>query len=124
MLFNINKDKPSSELLTKGHKYNEKIIELIRRRRLQMMVHSCIHYTYDESLIEDYKWDDWAMQLVDLQSKYPEESKVVVYYDLFKDWDGSTGAFLAKEPWALKTAQVLLRAKFGSEFEPQVGWML
>lgn len=34
------------------------------------------------------------MELVQLQSQYPQEAAIVEYADMFKDWDGSSGAFL------------------------------
>lgn len=70
------------------------IEEKIKQRRLQMLVHSYIYYELDKNIIDDSTWDKWAMELVDLQLKYPKESKNVEYYEQFKNWDGSTGADL------------------------------
>ena len=85
------------------------IAELIQRRRLQMLVHSCIYYDMDSSLITDKQFDDWGKELVKLQSNYPEIASRVCYAEAFKDWDASTGAFLPlRDPWVIRKAQQLL----------------
>ena len=70
---------------------NNAIIELIGRRRRQLLVHSYIYYEKDLNLIDDHKWTEWAMQLVALQKEHPELSKKAPYYEEFLDFDGSTG---------------------------------
>lgn len=88
----------------------QKICDLIQRRRLQLLVHSCIYYEMDRNIIPDKTWDKWARELVELQSKYPEESESVIWYDAFKDWDASTGAFLPlKDTWVVSKAKYLLK---------------
>jgi hypothetical protein len=69
------------------------IAEKIQRRRYQILVHSYIYYEMNENIISDSQWSQWAMELVDLQVKYPELAKSVVYSEDFMDWDGSSGAF-------------------------------
>lgn len=82
------------------------IAELIQQRRLQLLVHSCIYYELDRNIISDMKWDKWAKELVALQLDYPEIAKKVDWYEAFKDWDGSTGAFLPiKDPWVVAKAR-------------------
>ena len=86
-----------------------KIAELIQRRRLQMLVHSYMYYKMDESIIDDYTWSMWAVELVKLQKDYPEIEKAVPFRDGFESWDGSTGAFLPLDkPWIKKKAYYLL----------------
>ena len=86
-----------------------KIAEKIQQRRLQMLVHSCIYYEMDQNLITDKKWDEWAKELRQLQADYPDISKQVIWYEAFKDWDASTGAFLPlKDEWVIKKAQKVL----------------
>lgn len=85
------------------------IEEKIKQRRLQMLVHSYIYYELNTNIIDDAKWDRWAMELVDLQLKYPKESKKAPYYEEFKDWDGSTGAFLKFDDKTKKRAERLLK---------------
>ncbi len=73
-----------------------------------MLVHSCLYYEMDQNLISDKKWDEWARELVKLQADNPDISEKVDWYDAFKDWDASTGAFLPlKDPWVIKTAKRL-----------------
>lgn len=71
-----------------------KIGELIKRRRYQILVHSCIYYEYDTNLIPDWKYDKWAHELAELQQKHPRIAAKQPYAEAFKDYDGSTGAFL------------------------------
>ena len=87
-----------------------KIAELIQQRRYQMLIHSCIYYNMDQNLITDRQWDQWARELLDLQTRYPEVSRNVALYEYFKDWDASTGAFLPiSEPWVIKKAEYILK---------------
>ena len=70
------------------------IEEKIKQRRRQMLVHSYIYYELDQNIVSDTKWAEWAKELEKLQHDYPDESKRVEFYDMFQDWDGSSGAFL------------------------------
>jgi NAD-dependent DNA ligase len=56
-----------------------------------MLVHSYLYYELGQNIISDYNFDYWAKELVDLQAKYPEESKQARYYEEFIDFDGSSG---------------------------------
>lgn len=56
-----------------------------------MLVHSYLYYQLNETIIDDHTFDRWARELVALQDEYPEISKTVIYYDEFKDFDGSSG---------------------------------
>lgn len=86
------------------------IADLIQRRRLQLLVHSCIYYELNKNVVSDKVWDSWARQLVDLQSKYPDVSKQVIWYEAFKDWDASTGAFLPiKDKWVMQKATYIMK---------------
>ena len=90
-----------------------KIAEKIQQRRLQMLIHSCIYYEFNQNFITDCKWDEWARELVKLQNDNPEISEKVVWYDAFKDWDASTGAFLPlKDEWVVNKAKKLLFSNF------------
>lgn len=71
-----------------------KIAEKIQQRRYQLLVHSYIYYEMDKNVVSDNQWSKWAVELAELQDKYPELAKNVVYADDFEGWDGSTGAFL------------------------------
>ncbi|MBO7719567.1 MAG: hypothetical protein J6S29_05395 [Methanosphaera sp.] len=86
------------------------IPNLIQRRRLQVLVHSCIYYEFNQNIVSDRQWDMWARELVELQNQYPEESKKVIWYEAFKDWDASTGAFLPiTDRWVLHKAQYIMK---------------
>ena len=85
------------------------ISERIRQRRRQILLHSYIYYNLNESIVSDSDWSKWAMELVNLQKAFPEESLRTQYYNEFVDFDGSTGAFL-KIPEDIKTlAEYMLR---------------
>ena len=101
-----------------------KIAEKIQRRRYQMLVHSYIYYEMNENIISDSQWSQWAVELAELQAKYPDISKQVIYAEDFEGWDGSSGAFLTyrDKPNIVVSAQFLLRnmqkAKTPSLFAP------
>lgn len=83
--------------------------DLIQQRRLQLLVHSCIYYHFNQNIISDRQWDTWARQLVDLQIQYPQESKKAIWYEAFKDWDASTGAFLPiTDEWVIKKSKYIM----------------
>jgi len=91
----------------------QEIADKIQRRRLQLLVHSCIYYEMDQNIISDKKWDEWARELVQLQKDYPDISEKVIWYEAFKDWDASTGAFLPlKDEWVINKAKYLLKLNF------------
>jgi len=60
--------------------------ELIKRRRLQILVHSFIYYRLNDSIISDDTFDRWATELINLQKDYPEISRATVHYEAFKDF--------------------------------------
>lgn len=89
---------------------NQKIMDLIQRRRLQLIVHSRIYYKLNNNIISDMQWDAWARELVQLQKDYPKESEACEWFkDAFQDWDASTGAFLPlDDPWVIRKAKQVL----------------
>lgn len=85
------------------------IKSLIKRRRIQMLVHSCIYYELNDSLVDDHTWQSWADELVKLQKDYPKEAEQVEWAEAFKEWTGDTGHHLEhRHPWVLSTSQYLL----------------
>ena len=40
--------------------------ELTKRRRMQMLLHSCIYYELNENIIPDDTYDKWATELAEL----------------------------------------------------------
>jgi len=82
------------------------IADKILRDRLRLLVHSKIYYEFDGNMISDKDWDEMAKELVVLQRDYPDISEQVDWYEAFKDWDGSTGAFLPlDDPWVIRKAK-------------------
>ena len=81
--------------------------EIIRQRRHQMLVHSYLYYKKDAPVISDDKWQQWANELTDLQTRYPEATKLDFYDEVFADWDGSTGMHLPSDPWLEKRVKEL-----------------
>lgn len=80
--------------LTEAGVEADEIRTLILRRRLQVLVHSCIYYVFNENIISDFTWSGWARELVELQEKYPSIAARVDYAKEFQDFDGSTGFHL------------------------------
>ena len=83
--------------------------ELIKRRRLQMLVHSCLYYSLDENIWDDHTFDKKAKELAVLIKEHPD-----AYSDRFDEyfdgWDGSSGYhFPHRDSWVLSAAQNLLR---------------
>lgn len=92
----------------------EIIRELINRRRRQILVHSIIYYRLNESLISDDIWSELALELENLQNKYPEIAATCVYADAFFNFDHSTGCNLPlDDPWGLTKARQLLSISYG-----------
>lgn len=88
----------------------DNIVELIKRRRLQILVHSALYYTLNENVIDDHTYDKWSKELAELQRDYPQESKQAPMYDDFAEFDGSTGFDLPhKAPDVVNRARHILR---------------
>ena len=89
------------------------VAELIKRRRLQVLVHSCIYYELDNSIIDDAQFDKWCYELVDLMKDNPD-----AYSDrfdqYFEKFTGETGFDLpTRDPWVYSKAQYLLETHNG-----------
>ena len=97
-----------------------KIASKIKQRRLQMLIHSYLYYELNTNIVSDATWMKWARELAELQNKYPEISDVVEYSSDFKDWDGSTGAFLPlQNNWVISKANTLLAMSGKSVVKPK-----
>jgi NAD-dependent DNA ligase len=96
------------------------IKEKIRQRRRQMLVHSYIYYELDDNIVSDTQWAKWAKELEQLQKDYPKESAEVEEYEQFKDWDGSSGAFLNFGENIKTIAKILLEQKNCSEMSKTI----
>lgn len=89
-----------------------KIAEKIQQRRLQLIVHSCLYYELNQSVVPDVVWDTWARELVRLQKEYPAIAKEVMYAKEFEGFDGSTGFDLPiRDEWVMLKAKKLLRIR-------------
>jgi NAD-dependent DNA ligase len=81
----------------------------IRQRRAQMLVHSCIYYELNDSVVSDDQWQKWADELEKLQRENPDSIKIGFFDWEFRDWTGATGAHLNhREPWVLAKAKYVL----------------
>ena len=89
--------------------YTKAIEELITRRRRQVLIHSIIYYRMNENIVSDDTWAAWALELEDLQNKYPEIADRCPYAEGFKNFDHSTGMNLPlDDSWAIGKATQLL----------------
>lgn len=84
------------------------IAQKIQQRRLQVLVHSYIYYERDMNIISDHQWSEWAFELAELQKQYPKIARRVVYAKMFKDFDGSSGAFFKYDIDTITLAERLI----------------
>lgn len=85
------------------------VAALIYRRRLQVLVHSCIYYLLDTNLIPDKTFDYFSNDLARLQNEYPKIAERICYADVFRGWIGGSGAFLPyADAWVLSKAKHLI----------------
>lgn len=108
--------KPKPKIEVRPITYDDPIAEKIQRRRYQILVHSFLYYELDMSLVPDDKWSSWAQELVDLQVNYPDVSSKVIFFEAFKNFDGSTGFYLPyTDAQIVKIASRLLAQEKGAE---------
>jgi hypothetical protein len=89
----------------------EAIVELITRRRRQILVHSVIYYRWNDSVIDDHTFDRWSKELAELQQQYPDFAAECEWHEGFKNFDGSSGFDLPlHDPQAVNMAHRLLNA--------------
>lgn len=90
----------------------KEVASKIKQRRLQMLIHSAVYYIFNDNIVSDNQWSKWALELKELQEKYPEIAEQVEYAEDFKDWDASTGFNLPiEDDWVLNKAQQLINLK-------------
>lgn len=100
----MSKKKPSNPF--SNHDFGS-IADLIKRRRLQILIHSCMYYELDTNIISDYTYDCWAKELEQLMKEHPN-----AYSDRFDSafakWDRASGYDLPhRDPWVYSKAQYL-----------------
>lgn len=82
----------------------------IRQRRAQMLVHSCLYYEMNTTIVDDHKWQEWADELETLQKVNTDCCKIDFFDFEFKDWTGATGNHLPLlDPWVMGKAEWLLK---------------
>lgn len=86
---------------------DDAVFEKIKRRRLQLIIHSAIYYEYNSNIISDHQYDAWTKELVELNKQYPTYSDQFDEY--FIDWAGETGFHFPRTPEILNKAHYLLR---------------
>lgn len=60
-----------------------------------ILIHSCLYYKFNTSIVPDEKYDLVCCQLAELQNSLSEkELKRTEYYNAYYDFDGSTGYHL------------------------------
>lgn len=69
---------------------SQDIVDLIKRRRLQLMIHSCIYYKLNDNIVSDHTYDRWTNELVKLLEEYPGAYSDK-YDEYFEGWKGETG---------------------------------
>lgn len=88
---------------------HQTVEEKIKQRRSQMLIHSCLYYQMDTTIVDDHTWQRWADELTELQKQC---NVSVGFYDKeFKDWDGSTGCHLPADAWVRDKARFVLNYK-------------
>jgi len=63
------------------------ITEKISQRRRQILVHSCLYYHMDTSIIDDFTFDKYAKELKELVNQYPKEAGMAALVNEFSEWD-------------------------------------
>ena len=93
-----------------------KAYEEIQRCRLNLLVWSRMYYELDITVVDDSKFDEVGKRLIQLQKDFPNISKIVAFYEAFKDWDGSTGFYLPiDDEWVIKKTEQIISIKFGGK---------
>ena len=66
-------------------------IELLQR---WILVHSYLYYELNDNVVDDKTYDNNAQQLMRYKKKYKADYNNSRYYNIFYDYDGSTGMHL------------------------------
>lgn len=94
----------------------QELLEKVRQRRAQMLIHSCIYYEMNDNIVSDHTWQQWADELEELQKKHPECMSIGFFDWEFRDWDGATGAHLPhRNPWVYSKALYILNLERQNE---------
>ena len=101
--------------LLKADTINPEIKQRIKQLRSVMLIHSCLYYELNDSVMSDHEWQRFADELTELQTKYPDECAMNFYDQWFENWDGSTGYHLPlRDPWVYSKAQYISKLYKGT----------
>ena len=56
-----------------------------------IIVHSIIYYDYNANIISDKEYDEASKLLAFLKNTYPQIAEECYYWEVIKDFDGTTG---------------------------------
>ena len=88
---------------------SEQVAATIKQRRLQLLVHSCIYYEFNQSIVDDATWAKWAIELEQLQAAYPAIADKVEWAATFKDFDHIKGYNLpVRDPWVMRKERQIM----------------
>ena len=77
-----------------------------------MLIHSCIYYRLDSSVISDHEWMSRAQRLAKVQDAVKTAKghcNIGFYDEAFADWDGSSGFQLPlADPWVVDKSRYIL----------------
>lgn len=88
-------------------------LEKLHQRTQQILVHSYIYYEFNTNIIEDYKYDQYANELIEIIKQNPELLDQVEYGYMFKDYAecGSGFNLNYRHPKIVEKAQYLLELR-------------
>ena len=88
---------------------DEEVLELMVRRRRQLLIHSYIYYGRGTSLISDGQWDRWARELERLNAEYPVLAGTGEFAGAFHKFTSASGYYLPYQSgWVVRAAEHLL----------------
>ncbi|NFP51796.1 DNA ligase LigA-related protein [Clostridium argentinense] len=63
----------------------------INHLRRLILIHSCIYYRMNTSVVDDFTFNEWSEELVKLQNENESILSECIYSNAFEDFDGTTG---------------------------------
>ncbi len=94
---------------------NLAILELIRRRRRQLLVHRVLYYCYNTNLIEDSTYDKWNAELNSLEQQYPTIAEQVEFHDISPNRTVGSDDLSSYPMGIVRVAQWLLNYRGGDK---------
>jgi len=91
----------------------QNIKEKMQQRMRQVLVHSCIYYEYDTNIVDDYTYDKWGKELIELIKEYPQYLGELEFGNYFKEYVEMPSGFNLpyRHPDILRKAQYLLKLR-------------